>query len=124
MITWLAIIALEIVRNWYVIERKKQTPDYHTSVIFRFLALLVVNALVAPNPFFWAFQVFSFWVLFDIGLNLVRRKPLFYLGENSYIDRTSNKSPITVWLAKIFFFIASTVATVAVGAQKGYGLLN
>ena len=88
MILWIIFIALEILRNYYLIEVKKSRPIYIQSFIIRGLAsifhgvYLDVQNMREFTPIL-AFQVITFWWLFDIGLNLLRRKIWNYRGQNS-----------------------------------------
>ena len=93
MIYWLIFIALEIARHYRIIEVKKERPSYISSFFFRAFFAIVCLALTYDtfDPFvnffeftpYMIFQLTSFWILFDLGLNLVRRKPILYNGENS-----------------------------------------
>lgn len=93
MLIWILFIAIEIYRNYYIIEVVESRPDYLQSFIIRGIAAILHGVLVGvTEPSDWypilLYQALSFWILFDISLNLVRRKPILYKGETSgYLDR-------------------------------------
>lgn len=86
---WLIFIAVEAHRNYYLIEIKKERPIYSQSFIIRGLAGLIYGILffnpqsmLEYLPVF-LYQLSSFYLLFDLTLNILRSKPLLYVGEHS-----------------------------------------
>lgn len=108
MIYWFLFIIFEIYRNYRIIEVLKERPDYLGSFGVRFffgLLCLILTyrdhdpiANILDHIPYIIFQLTSFWILFDIGLNLVRKKPLGYKGKDSgWLD----KLPLAYyWLLK------------------------
>lgn len=41
---------------------------------------------------------FLSWLVFNIGLNYARHRPIDYLGDGSMLDRLEKKLPWVVWL--------------------------
>lgn len=117
MIVWFIFITLEAYRNWHVIEVQKSRPDYLQSFVIRGMAAVLHGIFMGvTEPSNWypvlIFQVTSFWILFDPLLNIMRNKPLLYLGDpkkgsSGWLDRL----PILVyWILKLialFFLIWS-----------------
>lgn len=129
MMTWLIFIAAEIYRNWYIIEKKKSTPNYLQSFIIRAMAAIIHGAYLdmVYNVFgdvsgygYWdlikllapvfIFQASLFYTLFDPILNKLRDKPFTHLGKGNWLDRLLQKSDMVYWLLKVaalFLFIVS-----------------
>ena len=114
MIFWIIFIILEIIRNYILIEKKKIRPNYAGSFIWRAFFGLVCYILahrgyvdpivnIVNNIPFIIWQLTSFWIFFDIGLNLSRGKPIGYKGKTSgWLDRL----PVAYyWLFKVIALI-------------------
>lgn len=101
---WIIFIGLEIARNYWLIEKKKTRPIYLQSFVIRGMAAIFHGIIVGVATWqdylpVFIFQITSFWLLFDIGLNLARKKPLIYKGETSgYLD---SLHPILYWVLKL-----------------------
>lgn len=115
MIYWILFIITEITRHYFIIEKKKQRPNYGSSFCWRafwgFVVMAASNPYVDPvmeilelTPFI-IFQATSFWVLFDLGLNISRGKALIYKGQNSG------------WLDKLPIGIYATLKLIAFGVM-------
>lgn len=104
MILWFIYILIDAFINWYWIEKRKTVPNYMILTIVRgwFFIVIGITVPITPDIFLeWlAFTTCSFWVLFDITLNLLRGKKIIYLGENSFIDSLGRKYPIPFLIAK------------------------
>lgn len=94
LLLWLIFIGVDVYRNYYLIEVKKTRPIYIQSFILRWMVAILHGILFDPRnvadciPVF-IFQVTSFWLLFDLILNYLRKKPMLYMGDQSgWIDRT------------------------------------
>lgn len=93
MIYWFIFITLEIYRNYYLIIKKKTKPVYFQSFIIRGLAGIIHGSLIIQVES-WKeaipiilFQVTTFWIIFDVVLNLLRGRKWWYEGEHSgYLD--------------------------------------
>ncbi|MEM5811094.1 MAG: hypothetical protein QXP66_04325 [Candidatus Aenigmatarchaeota archaeon] len=59
------------------------------------------------------FQTSSFWLFFDLTLNLLRKKDIFYLGENSLIDKLFKRmGKVVLIFAKIIVLVICIVICV------------
>jgi len=87
MILWAGYIIAEILIQSYLIEKKNWKPVYFQLFIFRAMAAIVHGIYLDVTPETWwpviTFQVCSFWILFDLGLNLARGKKWYYRGNTS-----------------------------------------
>ena len=116
---WFLFIGLEVYRNWYIIEKKKSKPDYLQSFILRGMAAILHGVFLdVQNTAEWvpilAFQLCSFWVLFDLFLNFVRGKEIFHIGTANWIDKYLGKSDM-YWVFKVF--AATTAAIILILLQ-------
>lgn len=129
LITWLAIIMADIIRNWVIIEVKKQRPNYFWSNVLR-IAVGFVFWLLSPVLFrmtewqWWSMipmMLFTFWYCFDYGLTQFRNtfninnKPRIvfdYLNPNgSWLDRMQCKYPDKYpWFWFKFFLMLAGIA--------------
>jgi hypothetical protein len=90
---WLLYIAIDATINYWWIEVKKKRPDYLLMFIARGIFVILYGVYIdIQNPREWwpilAFQLSSFWIIFDLLLNSLRGRNLLYKGKNSgWIDR-------------------------------------
>jgi hypothetical protein len=92
MIPFLILLAFELARNWYVIERLKQTPNHSRGLAFRVLVILFVafakfDLNLWPTVRYCIGAGLAFWFSFDVGLNLLRGKVWNYTGKDAVLDR-------------------------------------
>jgi hypothetical protein len=92
MIPFLILLAFELARNWYVIERLKQTPNQAKGWLLRVLVIHFVSFVkfdfdLWPTVTYWIGCGLAFWFPFDVGLNLIRGKVWNYLGKDAFLDR-------------------------------------
>lgn len=110
---WVVLIALEIARNWYIIQWRQRRPTYWKSTVGRIIiggTFWIVTPCIWPQMTRWQWYGLipmmgtSFWYLFDYGLNLARRlfpgktgyriRPIWYLNPNgSLLDQLQCKYP-------------------------------
>lgn len=88
LIIWLFIINLEVNRNFIMIERLKQRPNYLLSFILRAMASILHGAAFDVQTYtqagvLFTFQLTTFFVLFSPALNYLRGKTFWYLGQES-----------------------------------------
>ena len=101
---WLVYILSEVFVHEYIIEVKKKRPFYLHFFLQRGIAAILHGVLYLWLCFeaqgietsiknylpLFVIQVSSFWILFDLGLNLLRGKDWWYKGKNSgWVDRLS-----------------------------------
>jgi hypothetical protein len=81
------LIPAEIYRNYYIIEVLKKRPVYALSVLYRIIAMVLLNLLMVRGISIelTCLMVASFAVFFDPILNKVRKKksPLLYLNRTT-----------------------------------------
>ncbi len=92
---FLTLWLLPISGNIYL-DRKGRKPFYLAMFIIRGIAAICHGVLFNPQntadylPVF-IFQVTSFWLLFELGLNILQKRPLLYYdrkeGDSGWIDR-------------------------------------
>lgn len=126
LLTYLALVAVEIFRNWCIIFKRKRRPTYWWSTTIRvaiaFAFWIAAPNLVPMNRYHWwgmlFMMIFTGWWVFDYGLTLARRilpgaefnKPFYYLNPNgSFLDQLQCKYPNTIfWFwVKLVLMIAS-----------------
>jgi len=105
MILWIIYIVLDALVNWYIIEKKKIVPNYIQLMIFRGWAFILIGIAINLQEWqllwWFLFTTTSFWLLFDILINLFRGKNIFYRGENSMIDKFGRKYHSVYFLLKL-----------------------
>lgn len=118
MIHWILAICIEILRNLYWIVGRKIKPVYPNSLRWRIFGGLVVfiwiNKEFDQPTFdiltFGVFQITSFFLLFDLGLNLVRNLRWDYQGTESGWTDKLNKGPYyALKIACLILFILSSI---------------
>ena len=93
---WLGFIAFHIWFNWHLIVRRKITPSYWGNFLYRAFAGGVCLVIMHPefdplgNLYSWrgvpkilAYEVSSFYLLFDPFLNWSRGLVIHYRGRKS-----------------------------------------
>jgi hypothetical protein len=91
---WLLLVLAEVARNYYVINIQGRNPNHGLAlavrvllgIVFWFLSPLISD--LRPDQW-WALPVmmfFTFGFIFDLGLNIARKRPYWYLGGKSVID--------------------------------------
>jgi hypothetical protein len=92
MIPFLILLAFELARNYYVIERLRQTPNHARGWVLRAMVIAMV-ALIRYDADILAMVKYglgcglAFWFLFDVGLNLLRGKVWNHTGTVAKLDR-------------------------------------
>lgn len=119
LFVWFVVIGVEIYRNYYMIERSKERPNYTLSFILRGMAAIFHGILFSPSnwveyfPVF-IFQVTSFWILFDLGLNILRNEAIFYTGRDSGLLDKVGKFPLTYLLLKVAAFTLLVLSIIVI----------
>lgn len=115
MITlFLSLWAIVPAANVYA-DRNGRKPNYIIMFILRGAAAILHAILFNPqNTIDWLpiliFQVTSFWILFELGLNMVRGNPLLYYdnfeGDSGILDRFFK------WAGPTAHFVAKLAALI------------
>ena len=119
---WLIFIALEIARNYVLIEKLKLRPHYgHSALIrFGFGAIFLFKrhpefdplgdvTTIFPAVVYALFQWTSFYLLFDLILNLLRGKTADYQGKNSGMTDKLSKTNYFLLKAGSAFILVLTL---------------
>ena len=118
---WLAYIIIDATTNWYLIEKKNIRPNHDLFGWIRLVALVVIGLAIGVkigvDLFVWGlFCWSSFWVLFDIVLNLMRGKSWNYIGitdgEDANSDEFGLKHPYLFWASKIIALVVCIASIV------------
>lgn len=108
LILWLIPIGL----NVYA-DKDGRKPNYLLMFVLRGIAAILHGVLFNPQDMtdYWLvllFQVTSFWIFFEIALNLVRGRELFYYDtkekDSGWIDK------FFAWTGPFWHFFAKIVA--------------
>jgi len=98
---WIVIIASWVWVDWYQIVKLRQTINHLVEVILRGMCGILYGALIfdaQPGMMgVWVilFEISSFYLFFEVALNLARRVAWDYLGQTSAMDRfLYNKRPL------------------------------
>ncbi|MFN6088935.1 MAG: hypothetical protein ACK47E_09335 [Cyclobacteriaceae bacterium] len=110
MIAFIIILSVELIRNWYIIVRLRQSPNHAKGVVLRLMAFFFVALITydAEPVQMWTYIIFcflSFWFPFDVGLNLLRGKAWNYQGQTSLIDRLTYRFADIVWIVKFALMV-------------------
>lgn len=125
VLTWIVLVELEAIRNWYIIVKKKKSPKHKWRTVLRIVVGIVfwiATPIVyhdLPYDSWWAMPMmmgFTFWWLFDSSLNLMRGRKIWYLGdpsdpeEDSKLDEAQLKAfgAFPAFFFKLLFAGAST----------------
>ena len=110
LLLWLLPIAFNV-----YLDRNGRKPNYLEMFMARGAIAIFHAALFNPQSWadYWPillFQLTSFWLLFELALNIIRKKPLLYYDtlehDSGYIDR------FFAWAGYKAHAIAKAVATV------------
>jgi hypothetical protein len=96
----------------YLIKRKKHISHRWNAFKTIFVGLLVLgwdepsNLKVFSHMFIY---LSSWWILFDIGLNLKRGLPFDYIGTEAELDKLLRKVKVNQFVVKIAVFLISLI---------------
>ncbi len=113
LILWLLAIGANIIA-----DKDGRKPNYILMFILRAIAAILHGALfiTESNSYWWQwwpvllYQVTSFWLFFELGLNLIQHRPPLYYdhkeGDSGWIDRFFKWAGYSAHLAaKIICFL-------------------
>ena len=122
MIAFISLLAFELLRNWYVIAKLKQSPNDARGWAFRALVILFAafiqfdlelssvvifgGRVVAPvtTLVYCLGCGLAFWFPFDLGLNILRGKAWNYLGKTAVLDRFNLPGDLE-WVVKFVLML-------------------
>lgn len=125
-ILWIIVILLAIVSQWYIIEKKKKYPKKLLWFSLRVVVATVFLYLYILQGYTWyaalIYMVGTFGFLFNLGLNLLRKKPLTYLSpKNSVVDK------VLLYIFKyeyIIFWLSFLLLLFSIGNMVFYGKMT
>lgn len=119
LFVWLLYIAFDVWINYQIIEVKKVRPNYLFLNITRGGIFILYGAWIwdfQNQVWYWnifLYSVASFWLLFDLSLNIARKKHPLYIGaESGWIDRFGFKNRGFYYMCKVFAMIILVLATI------------
>lgn len=119
LLPWIAFIIGHAFFDFYKIKGNDK-PIYLQSFIIRGIAAILHALLFDPqNTIDWLpvllFQVTSFWIIFPLLLNGLRRKPALYVGAQSgWIDGYFLNHPVNQVIAKVAALIVLVLSTIVI----------
>lgn len=118
ILIWLLIPIANAVLDWYIIERLKKPIDHLIEFIFRGMAAIIYGSLVLKarggthGAMVIVYEVASFYLIFELLLNLLRWKPADYLGKESAMDRFFYRYRALYWILKIFSMAGAILSAI------------
>lgn len=108
---WFLFIAAEVWRNYHIIEKNKVVPNYLQSFILRGMASILHGIAVGvvntkEYALLIVFQCCSFWIIFDIALNLSRGKSPIHRGKKGWIAKIPEDG---YWVLKVAALVLGVV---------------
>lgn len=93
--SWILYPIMEAIIQSYLIEEKNWKPNYLMLFTIRGMFSIVHGIIMNVEPYPWydypvvvLFQCFTFWIVFDVVLNVLRGKEVEYRGKTSgWLDR-------------------------------------
>lgn len=111
MLFWLLYILSEALMQYKYIEEGNK-PNYGVLFTIRGIFAIIHGAVLnVQNPTEWipllGFQICSFWIIFDLTLNLLRDKNWDYKGKTSgWLDKIPYKY---YYILKVFAIFGTVV---------------
>lgn len=119
LLLWILYIAVDVRVNFLIIEKWDKRPNYLLMNIIRGGVFILYGAFVWDfQAEMWYFNIFlfcvtSFWLLFDLSLNIARKKHPLYIGaESGWIDRFGIKNQGFYYMCKLFALVVLILATI------------
>lgn len=116
---WLLYIAVDCWINFTIIEKNDARPNYLLMNIVRGGAFILYGAFVWDfQAEIWYANIFIFcttslWILFDLSLNIARKKHPLYIGaESGWIDRWGFKNRGLYYTCKVFVLVILVFAII------------
>lgn len=92
ILLWITVAILEVIRHWYLITKKKRSPNKVISFLARAVVALTIFFLWEWRPAYTSLPAYiiSGWFIHDYLLNVLRRKRIWYLNNTGPMDRFQN----------------------------------
>lgn len=108
LLLWQLYVSFDVWINYRIIEVNDSRPNYLLMNIVRGVAFVIYGRLIwdasvdMQTLYIFLYCTTSFWLLFDLGLNIARNKHPLYIGQHSgWIDQYGFKYPGVYYLGKI-----------------------
>lgn len=115
-IIWLFVIDLFVLVHFWIIERRGKEPNHAISFVLVFIWAAALSYTTYDE---WTFRIISviylglmYWVVFNLKLNIFRKKDLLHLGTKAILDRfeASLKNPgMTLGLKIVLMIMCSFI---------------
>lgn len=120
---WVGVVAVAVITQWYIIVKLRKYPNKFTWAFLRtIVAALFLFAYVQQGyVWYWAlnYMVFTFWLPFNVALNLMRKESITYLSpKNSFVDRMVLKVFRYEYIVFVYAFMSMLSA---IGIMYYYG---
>ena len=102
MIPYLIFIFLSAFIDYEHISNKQYFIDHTSRFALRFIVTIMASETVVD------FIVYGllFWLLFDVILNILMKRSIFYVGNTAWIDKKFNKYPKVYFAIRVILFTA------------------
>lgn len=116
LLCWLLIPLVNAFIDAWIIERLKQPIDHLIEYIFRGMVAILYGALIfdaqdgPQGMYVLLYEISSFDLVFELALNLLRRKPWNYLGNTAALDRFLSKRRPIYYLLKLISAAGAVLA--------------
>lgn len=108
LLLWLAYIAVDAWINYTIIEVNDKRPNYLVLNIQRGIAFILYGVFIFDTQadlrtfYIFLYCTTSFWLLFDLGINIARKKHPLYIGMHSgWIDRFGFQHKAIYYIGKV-----------------------
>jgi len=97
--SWLLFIAFMVNENYITIKADQIVSYAHNRIMTGFSSVILAfyyvyffgSQSIIELAYVWLWLLFSYWLVFDIWLNLKRKLPIQYLGKGAKTDRFLRK---------------------------------
>jgi hypothetical protein len=112
LLIWIAIAVLEVTRHWYLITKKKVSPNKVFSFIARAAVATLIFVLFEWRPGYESFPAYIIvgWFIHDVFLNLLRGNPVWYLNDHGFLDKLQRNS-----IGVLGAFVLKCIALIGLG---------
>ncbi len=97
--SWFLFIAFMVNENYFTIKADQIVNHVHNAIMTGFSSIILSfyyvyffdNQTIVQLVYVWFWLLLSYWLVFDIWLNLKRKLPIQYLGKGAKTDRFLRK---------------------------------
>lgn len=115
ILLWLLVPLANAALDWYLIEKRKTGVNHVVEVIIRGGVIIlyggaVLNTHADNGVWVILYEITSFYLVFEIALNLMRGRTWDYLGNTSAMDLLFARRRPLFYLVKIGSLVAMLVS--------------